>query len=201
MKQAWKTIQSYCSRCKRPELSRSSAPLKLSVGEFEELGAGCRDHKPSVLLIGLTPKEKCIFSYHHNGRFFYNLEQGVLQSSLLPSHRDWELGPPSSWWLFQKLAPRSLRKTAHGCESGRRLFKRFTSQKSKELTITSFLKQMFWEKGMEILLWLHHLDSVRAWEGDEGPGGREKSSWGKCQNVLVNRNTIDFAILTLYSAI
>lgn len=72
-------------------------------------------------------------------------KMALIELRLLPSHKDWETGAPSSLMITFQRAPRSVRKKFLGCKTGRGQVKIHQHFKGTErmFAIRSFLKSMF----------------------------------------------------------
>lgn len=87
--------------------------------------------------IGFSQRKSKLSSGYMISGAFTSWSEVPTKVRLLPSNRDWEIEVLSSLLItFQKDGSQSLRKTVLHCKTGKRLFKRFTSQRGKEYTIT-----------------------------------------------------------------
>lgn len=82
-------------------------------------------------------------SHLHNRRSFYSLEQGARQRWVpaLPEKRNPEmLYPLPSRLHFQRVVPRSLRKTFLGCKTGKKVLKKIYISKEQRKNLQVFSK-------------------------------------------------------------
>ena len=83
--------------------------------------------------LGFSQRKSMLCLIYTTSGIFTTWSKALTKIGFLPSHRDWDIRHCLPRWLyFKEMGAWSSRKTVLGCKTGKRLFKRFTSQRGRE---------------------------------------------------------------------